>query len=217
MWRVLQKRLITKIEIYPAKEKVERGGYSEKTLRSPIALALVKLFRRLPEEIFEAKLPRLLVVVCNGLRNRDSNERDVARETLAKIAASIDIKYFPDIVRELAQLLSEGYQLHVRSAALHSVVLALSEINAGSGYLSAVDPESRIFSLCIPAEMDLIQQNRFVSANDIKEVEGVKKHLTKEASGGKSFNTLEIVARNILFKPYLALPATDEFKKIRDE
>ena len=33
--------------------------------------------------------------------------------------------------------------------------------------------------------------------------------MIREASGGKSFNTLEISARMILFKPYLALSATD--------
>ena len=69
-------------------------------------------------------------------------------------------------------------------------MLALSERNNGSGYLSAKYTESQIFSLCIPAVMELIQQDIFGSASRIKEVEGVKKWLTKEASGSKSFNTL---------------------------
>ena len=37
----------------------------------------------------------------------------------------------------------------------------------------------------------------------------MKKWLIKEASGGKNFNTLEIFVRIILFKPSLALSATD--------
>ena len=40
----------------------------------------------------------------------------------------------------------------------------------------------------------------------------MKKQLIKETSGGKIFNTLEIVARMILFKPFLVLSATDEPK-----
>ena len=107
----------------------------------------------------------------------------------------------------------EGYQLHVRSASLHYVVLALSKINSGSGYLSDKDPPSQIFSLCIPAVMDLIQKGIFGSAIKIKEVEGVSKQFIKEASGGKSFNTLEIVSRMILFKPYLALSEIYESNK----
>ena len=56
--------------------------------------------------------------------------------------------------------------------------------------------------------MDLIQQDIFESASDIKEVEGVKKRFIKEASRNKRFNTLDIVAIIILFKPYLVLSAT---------
>ena len=69
-------------------------------------------------------------------------------------------------------------------------MLALSERNAGSGYLSAEDTEYEIFSLCITAVMNLIQQDISGSVIEIKEVEGLKKRLIKEASGVKSFNTL---------------------------
>ena len=69
-------------------------------------------------------------------------------------------------------------------------MLAISERNSGSGYLSAEDPKYQIFSLCIPAVIDLIQPDIFGSDIKIMEVEGVKKSLIKESSGGKSFNTL---------------------------
>ena len=61
--------------------------------------------------------------------------------------------------------------------------------------------------------MDLIQQDIFGSASDIKEVEYVNKWLIQGSSGGKSFNTLEIVARMILFNPSLALSAADDPNK----
>ena len=38
--------------------------------------------------------------------------------------------------------------------------------------------------------MDLIQQDIIGSASEIKDIEGLKKRLIKEASGGKSINTL---------------------------
>ena len=61
--------------------------------------------------------------------------------------------------------------------------------------------------------MDLIQQDIFGSASNIKEVAGVKKWLTEKSTGGKIFITLEIVAKMILFKPSLALSATGEPSK----
>ena len=61
--------------------------------------------------------------------------------------------------------------------------------------------------------MDLIQKYIFGSARDIKEVEGLKKRFTKEASGGKRFNTLEICAIMIFFKTSLAISAADDPNK----
>ena len=61
--------------------------------------------------------------------------------------------------------------------------------------------------------MDIIQQDIFGSASYIKEFEGVKKRFIKEAYGGNSFNTLQIVAIMVLFKPSLALSATDDPNK----
>ena len=77
------------------------------------------------------------------------------------------VKFFEDC---LAQLLSKVYQLHIRSVDLHSIVLDIFERKDGSGYLSAEDPESQIFSLCISAVIDLIQKDIFGSASNIKEV-----------------------------------------------
>ena len=57
VWKVLQKKIIPKIEIYLVKEKVGRGRSLEKTLRSPIALALVNFFRRLPGPITIGRVP----------------------------------------------------------------------------------------------------------------------------------------------------------------
>ena len=57
VWIVLKKRLISNIECYLMKEKVGRGGYLEKTLRSPIVLTLVKLFRILTGQITILRVP----------------------------------------------------------------------------------------------------------------------------------------------------------------
>ena len=82
--------------------KAVNGRDVGKSLRSPIALALVKFFKKLSIDVFEAKFPRLLSVICDALKNKESDVRDAARTTLSKIAKSIDVKYISDIVRELA-------------------------------------------------------------------------------------------------------------------
>ena len=208
VWRALKNRLIPKIEGYLMKEKFDsRTGSIRKKLRSPIALALVKLYKKLPRQIFEARLPRLLTITCGGLKSRDNSARSVARDTLAKIAATIDVRYLSEVIRELAIALSEGYQLHVRSAALYSVILEVTKVYERPESPSAVEARGLPFDKCVPAIMDLIQQDIFGSASEIKEADNVQKRLVKEAGGAKSHETLELMAKYILFRPSLAAKA----------
>lgn len=118
----------------------------------------MKLFQKLPVDTFESKLPKLITVVCNALKNKDSNERDVARDTLSKMAVSLDMKYLPLILSEMSVSLSEGYKLHVRSAALHSILVAISKVYQQPKVESIDEIVSIPFDRCVPAMMDLIHQ-----------------------------------------------------------
>ena len=197
IWRQMNSRIIPKIESYLEKEIVDRVGHKSKTIRAPIVLALAKLYKKMPDEIFESKLSRLLIVICNALADKDSNVRELARNTLSKLAVCIGVEYLSDIIRELAISLHEGYKLHVRAAALHSVLLSLSQDYTRP--LTDLVP----FDQCLPGMMDIIQQDIFGGADEMKEVESVNKRLVKEAMGVKSYSSLEIISRMILFKPSL--------------
>lgn len=202
IWRALEKRLIPKVESLLVKEKSDRGGSKVKILRPPVIMALLKLFKKLPQHIFVSRLPRLLAVICDGLKNRDSDARDMARTTLAKMAVELDITFLADIVRELAITLTEGYQLHVRAAAIHSILLQLSAVykppilsdEQGGGTLPLP------FDKTVPALMDLIQQDLFGVAQERKEAADNVRYV-KEAGGSKSAHSIEIISSMILFNP----------------
>lgn len=198
IWKQLDKKLIPSVERYLMKETVDRDGTKNESLRSPVALALTKLFMKLPSHIFELKFPRLLIAICQALKNRDSDERDIARKTLAQVAITVDVKYLSDILRELALGLTEGYKLHVRIAALHSILFSLSKSYELPDIEVSCVPS---FDCCVPAMMDMIQQDLFGTASDMKEIESTKKRLVKEAGGAKSLDSLEIISRMILFNP----------------
>ena len=203
-WKNLEKGLIPKVETYLVKKKVV-GGMTIKSLRSPMVLALLSLFQKLPREIFEVKLSHLLTVLCNSLRNKESNERDAARRTLAKMATSIDLKYLSDILQELTVTLKEGYQLHVRAATVHSILLSLSDSYERPPCSSPEDAMSLSFDNCVPAMMDIIQQDIFGRASEMKEAENVQKRVIKEAVGVKRFSSLQIISSLIIFRPSLAI------------
>ena len=138
-------------------------------------------FQWLPFDVLLAKLPRLVLEVCTALRSKDSDCREIARETLAKMAASLGENHLALILKHLATILTEGYQLHVRSATLHSVLLSLSKVYNVTVTSEVSNTNSLPFDQCIPAIMDLIMQDLFGTASEMKEVEYVEKRLVKEA------------------------------------
>jgi len=161
VWRSLNNRIIPKVESFLIKEKVDKHGSKNKSLRSSVLLALMKLFQKLPIVTFESKLPKLITCVCNTLKNKDSNERDTARDTLSKMAVSLDMKYLPLILSELSISLHEGYKLHVRSATLHSILVALSKLDRQASVESTDGFVTlSLFDRCVPAMLDLIHQGK---------------------------------------------------------
>jgi U3 small nucleolar RNA-associated protein 20 len=201
VWRALERRIIPKVESLLLKEKTDRSGAMVKSLRPSVALALLKLFRKFPVSFFEARLTRLLIVICDTLKNKDSDARDVARKTLAKMTVEMDISYLSEVIRQLAVTLTEGYKLYVRMATLHSILQELMKSYKPPRLSSSEKVLVTPFDSCIPAMMDLIQQDLFGTARDRKDADGAKNRLVKEATGSKSMDPIELICRMLLFEP----------------
>jgi len=200
VWHSLENRIIPKIEGLLSKETTGKNGKRGKTIRPAIILALVKLFQKFPEAFFEMKLPRILSVICDSLRNKDSNARDVARNTLAKLVCSINLKYLGDVIRELAITLNEGYKLHVRAATIHTILLQLLNVYEPPSK-EKVEEVSMPFDDCTAAIMDLIQDDLFGVANERRESRDTNVRFVKEAGGNKSVHSIEMLSKMISFAP----------------
>lgn len=196
--RGLEMRIVPKVERLLVKEKVDKHGRKVEVLRPSITLALLKLFQKLPAEQFRLQVPRLLTVVCGALRSRESDARDAARSTLAKMASTMDVMYLPDVIRELALSLTEGYQLHVRCAAIHSILLAITESGRINESPSPAD-QGPFIDLALPGLMDLLQQDLFGEAQERLDANGSQVRYVKEAGGSKSYHSLELMAQLICF------------------
>lgn len=83
--RTLERRIIPKTEELLTKE-VKKAGGKEKSIRPSIVLALLKLAQKLPRDMFHMKLHRLLAVICDALKNRDSSIREVSRYAILSVA-----------------------------------------------------------------------------------------------------------------------------------
>ena len=56
-------------------------------------------------------LSSLLLKVCQTLKNRSRDVRDVGRTTLIKMAASLGPKYLKYIIKEMKESLTRGYMV----------------------------------------------------------------------------------------------------------
>lgn len=197
VWRALERRIVPKIEGFLTKEKTEKNGTKTKLIRPPVVLALMKLFQKFPEHFFESKLPHILTIMCDALRNKDSDARDLARTTMGKIVTGMDLKYLADVVRELTITLNEGYKLHVRAAVIHTILQELQTVYVPPN----LDAAASNFDFSIPAIMDILQEDLFGEANERRESQETNVRYVKEAGGSKSVHSIEILCKLIRFKP----------------
>ncbi|KAK6544122.1 U3 snoRNP protein [Orbilia ellipsospora] len=168
------------------------------SLRVPVAVAIVKLMKVLPEEVLSKQLPPVLTSLCHILRSRDQNSRDLTRNTLSEIAALLGSKYFGFILKELRGALLRGYQLHVLSFTVHAIMVSV----VSSWEIGSLD-------YCASAIMAVVMDDIFGVTASEKEAEGYTNKM-KEIKTNKSYDSAELLT-SITTLPYLG----DVVKPIR--
>lgn len=163
------------------------------SLRVPVAVIVVKLLRLLPTLEFTERLPAVLMDVCAILRSKDQQARDMTRKTLADISALIGPEYFGFLLKALRTALQRGYQLHVLSFTVHSILVSMT-------------PTFR------PGELDYcLNDIVLVVMDDIFGVTGQEKDAEeyiskmKEVKSSKSFDSIELVAKTTTIKHFIDL------------
>lgn len=71
---------------------------NSETVRAPVALAVVKVLRLLPEDAARAELPRVLQSVANLLSKPLQRIRDDARAVLVSMAVELGPAYLPFVI-----------------------------------------------------------------------------------------------------------------------
>ncbi|KAL8987898.1 MAG: hypothetical protein Q9177_002952 [Variospora cf. flavescens] len=154
------------------------------SLRVPVAVSAVKLLKVLPSRHIEDRLPAILTDVCNILRSRAQESRDLTRKTLVDIAVVAGPTYFGFILRELRRALARGYQLHVLSYTVHAILVA-----TGSVY------QSGDLDYCLSQIVAVVMDDIFGATGQEKDAEEYISKM-KEVKSSKSYDSMEIVARS---------------------
>ena len=94
-------------------------SYNERTIRIPVASALVQLIIRLGPEVIRSYCPGVILKLVDLLRSRDFNQREASRKALLGALDELGDGWFHVFLDELKSGLQRGYQRHVLIASLH--------------------------------------------------------------------------------------------------
>uniref|UniRef100_A0A915BRI6 DRIM domain-containing protein n=1 Tax=Parascaris univalens TaxID=6257 RepID=A0A915BRI6_PARUN len=151
--------------------------------RAPIALATVKLLKKMPQTIIDQHLHGVVLKLCSLLMSRSINVREVARKTIISVVEALGPKYLPFVVREMKAILSRGYQVHVMIFSIHALISAMqSQLSPGD-----LDP-------CLSEIMEVCNMDLFGDTADEKEVIGITKDVP-EAKSSRTFDTYALLGR----------------------
>lgn len=96
---------------------------TEDTVRIPVALALVKIASQLPDESSADEILRTVTTTCQILRSKDQDIRDIARDTIGKIAVFLGPEWLVKVLKELRAALQRGPQKHTLAVTVHSILV----------------------------------------------------------------------------------------------
>lgn len=173
---------------------------SEVSYRTPVGVTIVKLLKLLPQEQMNQKLAGVLTDICHILRSKAWESRELARDTLVQIATLLGPTFFGFILKELRGALTRGYQLHVLSYTMHSILVA-----AIPGFAPGD------LDYCLSSIVTVIMDDIFGVIGQEKDAEGYITQM-KEVKSSKSQDSMELIAKNAsithlieLIKPLQAL------------
>lgn len=153
------------------------------SLRVPVAVVVVRLLKLLPQEQITERLPAVLTDICHILRSKSQESRDMTRDTLTKICVILGPTYFGFVLKELRGALARGYQLHVLSYTMHSILVATTpEYSPGD------------LDYCLPSIIAVIMDDIFGTIGQEKDAEEYVSKM-KEVKSSKSYDSMELIAR----------------------
>ncbi|KAL4929347.1 putative HEAT repeat protein (DRIM) [Aspergillus undulatus] len=157
---------------------------AQMSLRLPAAITTIKLMKLLPEQDMAIRLPPVLLDVCSILKSKAQDSRDTARKTLNDIALLLGPGYMGYILKELRHTLKRGYQLHVLSFTVHSILVATTdEFKQGD------------LDYCLADLSSVVMDDTFGTVGQEKEAEDYVSKM-KEVKSNKSYDSMELLAKN---------------------
>uniref|UniRef100_A0A183VFV9 DUF6700 domain-containing protein n=1 Tax=Toxocara canis TaxID=6265 RepID=A0A183VFV9_TOXCA len=151
--------------------------------RAPIALATVKLLKKMPQAIIDQHLHGVILKLCTLLMSRSINVREVALKTIISVVQALGPKYLPFVIREMKMILNKGYQVHVMIFSIHALISAMH---------SQLVPKD--LDPCLSEIIEVCNMDLFGDAAEEKTITGITKDVP-EAKANRTFETYALLGR----------------------
>ncbi|XP_053675225.1 small subunit processome component 20 homolog [Anopheles nili] len=177
-------------------------------LKLPIAIAIVKLFMKLPRKEIELNLPKLIIKVITFLKSRFRLARVQARNTLAHITLELGPYYISFVLQNLLAMLKRGFQRHVLTFTVHTIIeRAQTHLATGSVLENILQTVVHLCTEDIFGQLMGLMNGTTIEGGSLK-----KNSMPEAKSSRKPYQTLYILAKNVqermlvdLFAPFRAV------------
>lgn len=163
-------------------------------IKIPIAIPLIKLLHKLPQQFLKQYLTQVVLKVSTFLKSTLKQVRATARHVLKEILLIIGVDHLSTIIENLSVILCKGFQLHVLSITIHSLIDTLKN-----------SLTCEITDKILQKTLDICFNDIFGRINEEQEVEKIGNRTPEAKPSRKSFLTLNIIAANISEKCILDL------------
>ncbi|KAK5582758.1 hypothetical protein RB653_004344 [Dictyostelium firmibasis] len=186
----LKKHLVEVKVVSSSKMDVGSAAQAEKQkneglVNLSIALAILKLYKLLPETTSTQLYPNIIGKLCIGLKSKEYSVRDTTRSTLLQVMETLGYRFFPYILKDMRNVLKNGYQKHILAYTLHALLNTLSK----SIEVGVLDSQISLL-------MDIIIEDLFGEPSVQREIKQVQ-DTYPEAKTQRSFESLRIIANII--------------------
>ncbi|XP_031259480.1 small subunit processome component 20 homolog isoform X1 [Pistacia vera] len=165
-------------------------NFDSEKVNVDISRAALKLLKLLPGDIMDSQLPSIIHRISNFLKSRSDSMRNSARLSLADCLKELGLEYLKFILGVLRATLKRGYEMHVLGYTLN-FILSKNLSNPIGGKLD----------YCLEDLLSAVKNDILGDVAEEKEVEKIASKMI-ETKKQKSFETLELIAKNITFKTH---------------
>ncbi|GJE97349.1 DRIM domain-containing protein [Phanerochaete sordida] len=169
---------------------LEKRDETEDSLRIPIAIGIVQVAMHLPLATRETQVSRLVTTLSQVFRSKSQETRDLARETMCKIAVILGPSYLPLILRELRTALLRGPHLHVLAFVTHALLVHVTSGDHAARFTTLDDCVNDVAH--VSAEVIFGESGKDVQSEDFK-----TKMREVRGSAAKGLDSFALIAKFI--------------------